>query len=344
MTLLIHRQFFYAAATLILANFASCAPTPTKALPLRAVEYPAGSLSNGSLTLRFYLPDPSDGYYRGSRFDWSGIVSRLQYQSHSCFAPFKSTHNPLNHDDVLGTAEEFGMESPLGYNDAKPGETFIKIGVGELRRIEEPTYRFYQNYEVVRPFPWHICQGPTWIEFTQQSPQVHGYAYLYIKRLSLLQDHTGFRIRRTLRNTGVKHIDTDHYGHNFVILDDHPIGPNYEISYPFTLSTKTAETLAAPAVINGNTIGFTGAVAENKPVWVQLSGHSDTRENTVTVSHVPSRVSLQIRQDFISAHMILYAKPTAICPEAFIHLKLSPGQEKTWQTDYILNVPESNDR
>jgi len=44
------------------------------------------------------------------------------------------------HDNVSGTAGEFGMgiadnvPPPLGFDEAKPGDCFVKIGVGVLRR------------------------------------------------------------------------------------------------------------------------------------------------------------------------------------------------------------------
>ena len=33
-------------------------------------------LVNGVLQAVFYLPDAKDGYYRGARFDWSGVVKQ----------------------------------------------------------------------------------------------------------------------------------------------------------------------------------------------------------------------------------------------------------------------------
>ena len=35
--------------------------------------YAESILTNGSLKARLYLPDSQKGYYRGTRFDWSGI-------------------------------------------------------------------------------------------------------------------------------------------------------------------------------------------------------------------------------------------------------------------------------
>ncbi len=90
--------------------------------------YPETVLTNRVLKTTLYLPDPEKGYYRGTRFDWSGLVSRVEFGSHSFFCEFKQQHDPLNHDDICGTAEEFGIESAPSYAEAQAGEAFIKIG------------------------------------------------------------------------------------------------------------------------------------------------------------------------------------------------------------------------
>jgi len=111
-------------------------------LGARACMYPAIELSNDLVTARVFLPDASRGYYRGSRFDWSGLVGQVRYEGHTYFSGLDCEHDPNNNNEILGTAEEFGMginglPPPLGYEQAAPGETFLKIGVGLLEKIEE---------------------------------------------------------------------------------------------------------------------------------------------------------------------------------------------------------------
>ena len=42
------------------------------ALPCAAADYPEAQISNGVLQVKLLLPDAQKGYYRGTRFDWSG--------------------------------------------------------------------------------------------------------------------------------------------------------------------------------------------------------------------------------------------------------------------------------
>ena len=94
------------------------------------------------------MPDEEKGYYRSTRFDWSGIIAQVEYVGLSFFQEwidYIGTISPGKLDSYdsgtgTGTAEEF--RKPLGYEDAKPGSPFLKIGVGILERADEKPYHF----------------------------------------------------------------------------------------------------------------------------------------------------------------------------------------------------------
>jgi hypothetical protein len=44
----------------------------------RAVDEPStAEIRNDRIRVKFYLPDAARGYYRGTRFDWSGMIGSL---------------------------------------------------------------------------------------------------------------------------------------------------------------------------------------------------------------------------------------------------------------------------
>jgi len=53
--------------------FLACGPGA-----LVAADFPRAEISNGSVRAKLYLPDPDNGYYRATRFDWSGVISSLE--------------------------------------------------------------------------------------------------------------------------------------------------------------------------------------------------------------------------------------------------------------------------
>ena len=85
-------------------------------------EYPMLELENGEIRVSVFLPDPVHGYYRGARFDWSGIIEHVDTSKHRFYAPVHAIHDPQRHDSVSGPAEEFAMFDPMGFDEAAPGE------------------------------------------------------------------------------------------------------------------------------------------------------------------------------------------------------------------------------
>src|SRR5262245_25396796 len=205
----------------------------TTAAPGADPPVPTHVLEGNGLKLTLYLPDAKAGYYRGTRFDWSGVVATAEVSGHTVFGYWKPTHDPANHDDVPGTAEEFSHDEPLGYAEAPVGGTFLKIGVGLLEKPAEPRYRFSYNYKIVKPGEWAVKAGGRSVEFRQELAHPAGYGYRYVKVVRLSDAGRGFVIERALTNTGTKRIVTDHYGHNFLTVDNDPIGPNYALRFAF---------------------------------------------------------------------------------------------------------------
>src|SRR5690242_6349541 len=100
-----------------------------------AASPPVAQISNGKISAAIYLPDPVNGFYQGTRFDWSGVIRSLDANSHSYYGPWFTRRSQTVHDFIydgedivagpcsstMGPADEF---RPLGYDAAKPSETF----------------------------------------------------------------------------------------------------------------------------------------------------------------------------------------------------------------------------
>ena len=56
--------------------------------------------------------------------------------------------------------EEFlSNDAGLGYADTKAGETFIRIGVGAVRKPDEKAYRRFATYDIVDPGKRSLAPG-----------------------------------------------------------------------------------------------------------------------------------------------------------------------------------------
>ena len=104
-------------------------------------------------------------------------IASLEYNGHNYFGKWFEKYDPKIHDAIMGPVEEFRTgDSALGYDQAKPGETFIKIGVGVFRKPDEAAYKFSNTYEIVNGGKWTLrlfrttLYSPTNLPIPRESP------------------------------------------------------------------------------------------------------------------------------------------------------------------------------
>ena len=119
-----------------------------------STEYPSAKITNGLITATLHLPDAQNGYYRGTRFDWSGVMPSLEYKGHQYFGLWNpAPYDPQLHDAITGPVEEF---TAVGMEEAATGGEFVKIGIGSLVKPDEKAYTFVRNYEIKNPGTWTV--------------------------------------------------------------------------------------------------------------------------------------------------------------------------------------------
>jgi len=314
----------------------ACTQQPNVAQP-SPDGYPEYILSNAHMTIHVWDPDPNTGFVRAARFDRSGIISQANFDHHTIFGPRKAAHDPLNQDDIYGTPDEFGIDAPLGYAQAKPGETFLKIGVGRLRRIDDKPYAFFTKYPLVEVFPWTVHATSTTLVFKQSGSDPKGFAYEYVKRLQLLPDRPGFAIINTLKNTGTNPLSIDHYMHNFILIDSQPIGPDYAVTFPWQPQPQPNAAGMSFLQIGTDSIKLIKDVPDGPSFWVPMTVNPKDA-NCVTVLNPARNVAITIQGDRELARFTLYGEHNAICPEAFVQIDLAPGQTTSWRTTYLFST------
>jgi hypothetical protein len=141
--------------------------------------------------------------YAGTRFDWSGFITQVTLDgSHTFCAPEALT--PGEGTGGIGLCNEFGIDQPIGYGEAHPGETFPKIGIGLLVRPDWEGYDFSRPYRIARRFPLLVEQGDDWARFVSEPVDCRGYSARLTKRLSVQENR--LEIAYLLENTGLRSI------------------------------------------------------------------------------------------------------------------------------------------
>ena len=306
----------------------------TLAFAAALAAYPEARISNRTLQVDLLLPDAQNGYYRGTRFDWSGAISSLQFLGHEYFGKWFDRYDPKIHDAIMGPVEEFLTDGMgLGYQEAKPGESFVKIGVGALRKPEERAFRQFGTYDITDAGKWTIDKGPDFVEFTHELSDTLGYAYVYKKTVRLAPGKPEMVLEHSLRNTGRKPISTSVYEHNFYMLDHQPAGPDYSVRFPFAVHPQAD--LRGAAEARGKEFTYLKELQEGQYVYTALDGFGDTaRDYDIRVENRKAGIGVRQTSDRPIAKLVFWSIRTTVCPEAYIDLKVEPGQEAKWRINY----------
>jgi len=312
--------------------------------------YPQVEISNESLHARIFLPDAKKGFYRGTRFDWSGVIASLEHGGHSYFGPFFEKFDPSVADVVIGDpvvaginsaasgpVEEFiGLgETALGYSDAKPGQAFCKIGVGSLRRIDNAPYSSYTNYPILNGGKRAFTSGSDFIDFTQQVDCGSGYGYTYSKKITLLKGQPVMSIEHRLVNTGVKAIATQVYDHNFFSIDHAQTGPGIGITFPFKLVTNGKVDGPGLAQVQENQLRFPKEFNGSDTFYSEFSGFGKSAADyKFRVENRKTGSGVEISCDRPLVNIGVWAVRTVVAPEPFIDINIAPGQGFSWKYTY----------
>ncbi|MFC1761201.1 sulfatase [Planctomycetota bacterium] len=301
-------------------------------------QYPHVVLSNGNVEMSVFLPDTEKGYYRSTRFDWSGIVWQLTCNGHSYFVPRHTPHDPEKNGHAMSLVGEFSIGNneliPQRYPETKAGETFMKVGAGVLRKpADDLEYLFHTNYELVDPGTWTTQHGKNWVKFTHVLSDEHGYAYTYTKHMELIQGSNRLIIRNTLKNTGTQPILEDHYNHNFFTIDSETPGPQYNVKLAFTPDAATNHPPKETAVLEGNKLVYLQDVPDAFHLKLSGFGTSPT-DGRVIIENTHTGAGVDVGGDFPLYGFNLYTSKRAVCPEIFVKIDVTPGETQRWTRTY----------
>jgi hypothetical protein len=286
---------------------------------------PQAAISNGRVRAQLYLPDAQSGYYRGTRFDWSGIIASLEWNSHSYFGQWFPRYDPKLHDAITGPVEEFDS---VGYDEAKPGDSFVRIGVGAVRKPAEPAYRRFATYDIVDPGTWTVKRSSDRVELLHTLRDTGGYAYEYRKIVRLKNDTLVLEHR--LKNTGRKPIATSVYNHNFFMLDNQPTGPDFVLRFPFTITAVAP--LNGLAQVRGTDFVWLSELQTGQTVQTQLTGWGPTaKDHEFRLENRKTGVGVRQTSDRPITKFNLWSIRSNISPEAYIDLSIAPGQSSSWR-------------
>jgi hypothetical protein len=311
-------------------------------LPAQSADHPEAEISNGLLTARMYLPDPDKGYYRSTRFDWSGAVYSLKHGGNEYYGVWYDRIDPAvvnwvfqGEEIVSGPASALAgpvneFQTPIGWDEAEPGGRFIKLGVGVLRR-GEGNYNRFVHYEVLNPGTWTVNRRANAVEFIQtlDAPEL-GYGYVYRKMVTLVEGKPELVIEQSMRNTGAKAIRSEVYNHHFMVMNQQPPGPDFTIRFPFEPKPTRAPN-AALINVEGNELVYAKQLSGRDQAVVTFEGYGDTAADTeMIIENEKLGAGVRITADRPLIRNMLWSIRSVFAIEPYMAVNIEPRQEFTW--------------
>lgn len=287
-------------------------------------------LKNDLLTLEI---EPPGRGYTFPRFDQTGKIVSVIFNGIQ-ISGVEKTGASGKHGG-LGLFNEFGIENPLGFEEAEIGDWSHKIGVGMVQKIN-PVYHFLEEYNV-EPCDFDINQTENAIRMCCRPPEVNGYGYVLDKEITLTK--SGFYIVYRLTNTGKKPIHTTEYGHNFLAINNQAIGRDYALGFPFDFKRLPAAENVNPeqkVVLGSDKITFKDNI-QQEFFFSDLSGETSVAAQWELRD---SKHGLFVREtgDFKTNRVNLWGNGHVVCPEMFVDIHVAPGETQQWQRSYVIGA------
>lgn len=290
---------------------------------------PELQISNGVVTAKLYLPDTKVGYYRGTRFDWSGVIHSLAYAGHEYFGEWQKSDDPYLHDRITGPVDSFGANT-----DIDVGETFLRIGVGVCEKMPTDKSKWKHPHRVVDHGNWSMKHGANWTEMSHEITVAKTkQGYRYTKRLTLTPGRPELVIDHALTNTGQTDIETDVYNHNFFVIDGQPTGPDFVVRFPFELTAD--RDLRGIGQVRKNELTYLREMPDGSNVFTLLTGFgSSGDDNRFTLENRKVKAGVHMVADRAISKIQFWSPRTTVCPEPFIDLKIKPNHSDRWSIRY----------
>ena len=293
---------------------------------------PAAEIRNAYITARLLLPDTAQGYYRGTRFDWSGQIAHLKAGAHTYFGQWFDRYDPVLHDAIMGPVEEFG---PLGYDAAKPGETFVKIGVGALVKPDTQEHNRFGYYTIANHGTWKVRTTRDRVHFVHQL-DAGGYAYEYAKVVRLVPGKPELEVSHILKNTGPQRIRTNVYSHNFLVIDEKTTGKDVTVVFPYPVSAAAGRGFGDVVSATKNEIVFHRDLESGDAVFSpDITGFGPTvKDFDIRVENRVTGAGVRLTGDQPLARVVFWAAHKAISPETYVDIDVASGEEFRWVFRY----------
>ena len=284
--------------------------------------------------IQIYLPGLEKSYYRGTRFDRAGVFGRITFQGKTFSEPWLDACDPLRHDNVRGPAEEF---SAIGFDEAAPGGTFLKIGVGRLIRPDDAPYDHFRLYEVAD----EGVREQQVNRHTAAFRHILDGCYDYVKTIRI-SGAGQLQILHELHNTGPQRLKGDVYNHNFFTLGKNYTGPGRSVIFPYAINGWWRDEYDCILPGPGCSIDITRRIKPGESIFrgdIQSVFDERSPYEILVRGARPGGQAVRITSPTPFDRANFWANHRIACIEPFVDFDLAPGETFRQQIDYTF-IPD----
>ena len=280
-------------------------------------------------TLEVAIDTPLENY-KGSRFDWSGKISSIKFEN----LPLTTVENTESKNiNFLGKGlyNEFGITSPVGFEETPVGGWFHKIGVGLLKK-QHKEYLFHRNH-LIKPADFDITYKNQKIKIICKSELINGYCYVLKKEITISEN--SFTIDYLLQNTGEKKIVTDEYVHNFIAINNALIDKDYTLKFPFPINPSLFdETVNSENKVEIGLDNITfNKTPEKQFFFSNLTGGKELQAEWM-LTNLKTGVGIKEVGNFKTNKINLWGWGHVISPELFFKISVDPKKTIEWSRKF----------
>ncbi|HAH62036.1 MAG TPA: hypothetical protein DCL73_08055 [Treponema sp.] len=210
-----------------------------------------------------------------------------------------------------GLAEEFGIDEPIGYDEAGENGVFLKPGVGWLKKSGGTPYHFATDYRLESPGHLEVRSGSDWREAVWESAQGNGYDCRLKKSYRLEGDR--LITENTFVNCGSRPFAVTEYCHNFLSIGGIRFPEGYRLSWLHGTGAEQADSLLQFSSYPGY-LSFSGEECAGVTGFALSCGQWEVDETV----------------DFEVIKTAIWAMPHVVSVELFKRISLEPGKEAHW--------------
>ena len=269
------------------------------------------------------------------RFDHTGFITHVLLDDKYQFCMPEQFIEGRRNSNGRGLCGEFVIATG---ELAKEGEWFQKPGVGLIKQTADfQKFNIFGTYEAQFAPVEIFKKRKTTVGFFQKGIPCNGYCVDIKKTFHLQNNQLILEIEAI--NTGSKELELSEYQHNFLSLDNLPVGPGYILELPCdenvaqleNATLRWGDEFPMPSIVSvkGSTVSWT-AIADNRVLYHESYNIKNKAPYHWRLSHKQSSLSVKEEVSFFPSMLIVWSVEHCICAEFYHTVKLMPGECTHW--------------